>query len=286
MTLMEDSILGLLLNEVPEIDAVVRYEGEGPIQHLAQQLRDGIWEPETIANVHTRAAPVRPGKNALRLRHVPLALYAPELMARLAAPRLSVQQARGCYWGKCAYCDYIKLYNSRMLYDGQSVDDMVDEVRRFLTYHNVNKFWLVTEALPPRIGLRFAKRIIEHGLRIDWRSFAMVDRGFTVEILSAMRESGCSSLTVGLESMTTRVLQNVRKKATADDNIAFLKAVRVAGMRIDLNLIPDLPTTTANEAFEESRASESLRTFFEQSPYSPLRRRDHPISAAIQCDSD
>lgn len=250
MTLMDDATLTLLLDEVPEIDAVVRYEGEGPIQCFAEQLRDGEWAPEKIANAHSRHAQARQSKNTIRLRDVPSAIYAPELMAHLAAPRLSVQQARGCYWGECAYCDFIELYNSGLRYDGQSAEGLVEEVRKFVQGHRAGKFWLVTEALPPRVGLRFAKRILEEGLKIDWRSFAMVDRAFTTDILATMRESGCSSLTIGMESMTTRVLQNVRKKATAEDNVAFLEAVRAAGMRIDLNLIPDLPTTTAQEAFE------------------------------------
>ncbi|MGO8248929.1 B12-binding domain-containing radical SAM protein [Rhizobium johnstonii] len=248
LTLMADELLKDLLNGVPEIDAVVRYDGEGPIQHLSAQLAAGAWTPGKIPNVHTRDRIKPQERTALRLRDVPIAKFSDNLLSRLAEPRLSVQQARGCYWGDCAYCDFIELHNTGRRYDAVSVGSLVEQVRRFTTEHGVRRFWLVTEALPPKIAEKFAQTLITEGLDVDWRSFAMVDPGFTPEVLSTLLQSGCSSLTIGMESMTTRVLQNVRKKADGDGNIAFLEATRRSMLKIDVNLIPDLPTTTAEEA--------------------------------------
>jgi len=50
--------------------------------------------------------------------------------------------------------------------------------------------------------------------------------------------------------MTDRVLNLVQKYATGDDNEWFLREAHRAGIRIIINLIPDLPTTTYEEAVE------------------------------------
>ncbi|MDN2567972.1 cobalamin-dependent protein [Aquibium sp. A9E412] len=250
VTLMADAMLAHLLAQVPEIDAAVRYEGEEALLALASQCRRGDWAPQAVANVHTRHGPATPGRTRRRLRAGASARYDPAIMAGLVAPRLSVQQARGCYWGKCAYCDFVELFNTGLRYDGRRAAGVLDEVRHQIAETGVDRFWLVTEALPPTVGARFAEAVIEAGLAIDWRSFAMVDPGFTTETLRLLRRSGCSSLTVGLESMTSRALANVDKRADCADNLAFLEAVRAAGLVIDVNLIPDLPTTTAAEALE------------------------------------
>lgn len=250
LTLMTPASLDQLLTETPEIDAVARYAGEAPICALAKQCRDGDWAPERAPQVVTaQGAPDGDGKGA-RLGSSIIAHYAPDIMEKLVAPRLGLQQARGCYWGECAYCDFIELFNTGLRYDGRSVAGVLDEMREQKRRHGVRDFWLITEALPPKVAHKFAQGIVEEGLDVDWRSFVMVDPDYTEEILRLMRRSGCSSLTVGLESMTTRALENVHKRASREENLAFLEAVRTAGLKVDINLIPNLPTTTAEEAMD------------------------------------
>src|SRR5262249_7581112 len=110
------------------------------------------------------------------------------------------------------------------------------------------RFSLITEAIPPSFALKFSQLILQRGLKITWSSFAMIDRHFTCQHFEVMAESGCEHLVVGLETMTDRVLNLVQKYATGDDNEWFLREAHRAGIRIVINLIPDLPTTTYEEA--------------------------------------
>ncbi|HEU4410558.1 MAG TPA: radical SAM protein [Polyangiaceae bacterium] len=252
LTLMALPDLAALLRLVPAVDAVVRHEGEAPAVALAAQLDAGEWRPEAVPGVVSRQRPL-PSLSAGRDKAfapaaLPFAGYDATLLARLSAPRLGILQARGCYWGECAYCDFVELYRGPGKYKGRPVPRVVDEVRHAVERLKVDRFWLVTEALPPAHAGRFADALLAGGLRCDWRSFVMVDAGFTSELLARCKESGCTGLTVGLESMATRVLQLVGKKASREDNLRFLEACRAAGLRVDLNLIPNLPTTTYAEA--------------------------------------
>ncbi|HZH16134.1 MAG TPA: radical SAM protein [Archangium sp.] len=261
LTLMSPQRLHALLERFPCVDAVVRYEGEGPIRALAEQLERDVWRPEEIPHVVTReSAGVTPRgaatTDAFHPARLPYARFDAALLARLRAPRIGVLQARGCYWGECSYCDFIELYSSTRRYNGRPVAGVVGEIAHLRKEHGINAFWLVTESLPPAQGDRFARLLLERGVRCDWRSFAMVDPGFTPEMLSRYVESGCTSLTIGMESMTTRVLKLVRKRATQEDNEQFLQACRKAGLKLDVNLIPNLPTTTYAEALEGLRILE------------------------------
>ncbi|HEU4410562.1 MAG TPA: radical SAM protein [Polyangiaceae bacterium] len=251
MTLMQPAVLSALLEAVPALDAVVRFEGEPALTALAGQLASGRWDPASVPGVVTRGRAVLPLRRApAEVGRVPAARFDAELLGRLEEPRVGVLQARGCYWGKCAYCDFIELFSSTSRYVSRQPRTVFDELSRLATEEGIRRFWLITEALPPSQAQRIARGVIDAGLSIDWRSFAMVDDRFTTDVLAACRDSGCSSLTIGLETMSDRVLALVEKAADRAANLRFFDRVRAAGMRISVNLIPNLPSTTRAEAME------------------------------------
>lgn len=259
MTLMGDNDLAKILVQGDSVSAVVRFEGEQSIIGLTEQLATGQWAPAKVSGVVSligadRVLTVPP----IRARSLPFADFDQTLIERLAHPRLSVLQARGCYWGRCAYCDFVELYSGTTRYDGRRGESVLEEVEHLLRRFDISDFWLITEALPPKIGLEFARGLIQRGLSVDWRSFAMIDRGFTSEVLETYVASGCTGLTIGLETQIDRVLRLVEKRASGKDNLKFLSACRTAGLKIDLNLIPNLPTSTYVEALE---ALEQLKPF-------------------------
>ena len=119
-----------------------------------------------------------------------------------------------------------------------------------------------------------SKAIIESGLQVSWSSFAMVDKRFTPEILELMAKSGCDYLEIGVESMTNRVLMLVEKAGTQEKNTHFLKYAAAAGVRLKVNLIPDLPSTTYQEAIDSLAAFRALEECFTRVgvyPFEPTR---------------
>jgi hypothetical protein len=127
----------------------------------------------------------------------------------------------------------------------------------------VRRFSIVTEALPPAFARRMSEEILSRNLQVSWNSFAMVDQHFEPSTLESMRRAGCEYLVVGAEAMTDRVLRLVEKSATSAENAAFFRACRDAGIRLRVNLIPDLPTTTRAEALDSLEAFRALRDCFE-----------------------
>lgn len=261
ISLMSDADLALLLRRTPAIDAAVRFDGEFPLAELVEQSRDRSWRPDTVAGVAcllggklVQSEPA-PGPDVNRL---PAPEYDRHLVGQLARPTLGIIQARGCYWGKCDYCDFVELYQGSRAFRGRLPTSFVDELCRQVERYDVRRFSFITEAIPPNFARRVSQLIIDRGLRIRWHSFAMVHTKFDRSLFELMVASGCEYLVIGLETMIDRVLALVHKSARREDNLHFLREAHAAGIRLNLNLIPDLPTTTFAES---TKALDDLRQY-------------------------
>ncbi|MGW4704486.1 B12-binding domain-containing radical SAM protein [Streptomyces sp. NPDC004285] len=256
LSLMNEDDLARLLDVHRQVDAVVRFDGEAPLLALYRQADTGDWRPHEVAGVSAVAAdgPVHtPPTAGLHPNALPPAAYDPDLMARLVGPEMGIVQARGCYWGKCDYCDFVELYDGSPPYRGRSVQSFMAELEHQVSTHGVRRFELITESIPPAFARRFAQAVIDRGLDITWNSFAMVDRRFDAELLQLMVRAGCAYLVIGMETTNTRVLKLVHKSADREENLRFIREAHQAGMKLRINLIPDLPSTTLEEAMESLR---------------------------------
>jgi hypothetical protein len=261
LSLMSPADVALLLAHNPSLDCVVRFDGELPLLALVEQAAAAGWDPAPVPGVSCRVdggvhhEPPRPGLN---LNDLPVPRYTDEILHRLSEPILGVSQARGCYWGKCDYCDFVELYDGGPAYRGRLPATVVGEIRQLVAAHGVHRFTLVTESIPPAFARRMSRLLLDGGPHVSWNSFAMVDRRFDRELMELMVESGCEFLVIGLETTVTRVLKLVHKSADREENFRFLRDARDAGLRLSVNLIPDLPSTTYAEAMRALADMESL----------------------------
>jgi len=250
-SLMSDADLELILRRCRTVDAIVRFEGEEALRLLVEQACAGAWQPQIVAGVSALVGGDvlhRPPSPGLRLDDLPFAKYDTTVMSKLADPEIGIVQARGCYWGRCSYCDFVELYRGSPRYRSRSVANFVDEIEFQVDLHGDHEISIITEALPSTFASGLSREVQRRHLRPRWKSFAMVDKHFTEEVLSEMAAAGCSQLCIGMETMNDRVLKLVSKAATAGENGRFLRAACDSGIDLQVNLIPDLPTTTFSES--------------------------------------
>ncbi|NLU71711.1 radical SAM protein [Streptomyces sp. HNM0575] len=267
LSLMDTDDLGRLLRSHPAVDCVVRFDGERPLLELAEQAVADAWDPGGVAGVsHLSAEGPRhnaPGAGP-NLNTLPMPQYPREALSLLAAPTLAVTQARGCYWGKCDYCDFIELYDGSPPFRGRHPGPFLDELSDLVERFGSSRFTFITESIPPAFARRVCQGLLDRGLDITWSSFAMVDRRFDRELLELMARSGCEFLVVGMETTITRVLELVHKSADREENLRFLRDARDVGLPLIVNLIPDLPSTTYEEAItaldDVAEFADSLRS--------------------------
>jgi hypothetical protein len=90
----------------------------------------------------------------------------------------------------------------------------------------------------------------------------MIDQRFTRGLFEAMVRSGCEFLIIGAETMTERVLRFMNKAATKEEIVRFLRQAKASGLDIKVNLIPNLPSTTYQEALGSLAAFRELQACF------------------------
>ncbi len=277
LSLMSPPDLEILLANHTAVDCVVRFDGEYPLLELARRACAGRFSPAGIAGVsyrdgdRVRHEPPAPGPD---INTLPVPAYPKAALDRVVGTTLGVTQARGCYWGKCDYCDFVELYDGSPPFRGRRPDNFVDEIEALVEETGVRRFRFITESIPPAFARRMSQLLIEREVLIAWNSFAMVDRRFDKDLLRLMVRAGCEFLTVGMETTNTRVLNLVHKSADREENLRFLREAKDAGMKLTVNLIPDLPSTTYRESLDTLREVRELADCIDSVsvfPFEPTR---------------
>jgi radical SAM family protein len=277
LSLMDVADNEKLLASHPAVNCIVSYDGEFPLLELARQAMAGTWNPSAVAGVSyldgNQARHNAPGRGP-DVNKLPPPDYPAHLLSQKAEPTLAVIQARGCYWGKCDYCDFVELFEGSPAFRGRHPESFVDEIELLIGRTGIRRFRFITESIPPAFARRACELLLDRHVDLRWHSFAMVDRRFDRDLLALMVEAGCEYLIVGLETMNTRVLKLVHKSADREENLRFLRDARDVGMRLTINLITDLPSTTYEEAEASLAEIRTMSDCFENVsvfPFEPTR---------------
>jgi Radical SAM superfamily/B12 binding domain len=265
-SLMSPDVIEAVLRRHVAVDCVVQSDGEYPLLELSRQALEGSWNPAAVPGVSTVLGGAFVSVSPIAgpdLNDLPPPEYDAEILARLTVPILGVTQARGCYWGKCEFCDHVNVHAGNRTLRTRRPENFVNDIEHIVARTGISRFRVITEALPPAFARRISELILARGLQIKWNSFAMVDRHLDRDLLALMVEAGCEYLVVGVETMNTRILNLVRKPSDREQSIQFLHDAREVGMKVVINLIPDLPTTTYEEAMASLADVGELRDCFE-----------------------
>ena len=121
---------------------------------------------------------------------------------------IPVQLGKGCYWGKCTFCDF---YTGQQKFDLKSVVRAVDEVEYLSRKYQTPFFNFVDECIPPKFYHAFAKEIIKRGIKIYFYSFARLEKQFTHEVLKVLYQAGARFFMWGYEAESERVMKLMNK---------------------------------------------------------------------------
>jgi hypothetical protein len=241
------------------VDAVSLYDGERPLLEMCQSRRssgrpdfarvsNAVFEDQG-AIVETELA------KAVNIATLPTPEFNEEELAMYAEPvRMSVYVSRGCYWRKCQFCDYTKLYGpvhaqakvSSMFRPPQMV---LEDLRRVSTRYAVETrpIFLIAESIPAKYYRELAHLICDHGLDLELVSFMRVERGHDEEFYRLLYKAGVRILTFGVENASDRILKLMQKGFTAAEVSRSITAAGKAGITVRFNLIGDYPTTTTED---------------------------------------
>lgn len=199
------------------IDSAVMFDGEAALLQLCEAIqsngdfaavpnliyRDGntirMNERKESAKIGTLPQPDFDG--------LPLDRYlAPELV-------LPLMTARGCYFGKCAFCNVGYGEPEFSLLRSETLASQMQDLQR---RYGVRQIFFSDEALTPRTMRELSQIMRRDGTQLLWGGCARFEKPLTADLLRQVYDGGGRMFLFGLESASEQIMQRMVKGTTLE----------------------------------------------------------------------
>lgn len=257
-----------LLDVFPWLDYVVHGEGEMVLANLCQVLagRQAALAPQVLARNSQASKEAFTGCQFKTLSELPPPDYDDyfldlhrDFSGDPFVPELPVEFSRGCWWGKCTFCNLNLQWHG---YRGKTAAQMEQEVLTLSQRHGCLDFSFTDNVLPGREAPDFFAQMAQG--KKDFRFFAEIRVNQRGEVLKGYRQGGLVAVQAGIEGLSQGLLERMRKGATVMENLALMKESLALGIRLDGNLITCFPGST------EAEVQETLANLDFVLPFTPL----------------
>jgi len=234
-------------------DSAVVYEGETAFT----QLVEAVGAKQSLADVPNTIYKDETGV------HVSPMSYA-EDMAALPPPDfdglplekyfvptrvLPYLATRGCYWGRCEFCDHGEGYTAG--YRSKKIQDILADITYLRDKYGVKHFHFTDESYPPALFRKLSRGLVESNMDIFWTTHMRFEKSLLEDaVWQDAKESGCRYLHFGYESGVERVLQLMDKATTAEVMTKHLKLTAEAGIWNHCMGFFGFPGETKEEAWQ------------------------------------
>ena len=157
---------------------------------------------------------------------------------------LPLQITRGCYWGKCAFCDMEQGYNVK------DTNVLIEELKFYKEKYNVSCFNLVDETVAPSVLKKVSEALIKNNVNIKFFMRTRLENEFTEELLQLAYKAGLRSVAWGLESANERISKLMNKGIDIKNITKILEGADKAGIWNHVYSFYNFPTETFEEAKE------------------------------------
>ncbi len=138
--------------------------------------------------------------------------------------------SRGCPW-QCTFCGAEATWGRG--FRGRSVARVLDDIEHALDKLPVKMLQIKDDTFTAnkRRALEICNGIVERGLAFSWSCDTRVDV-LTDELLRVMRRAGCQRLSLGVESGSQDVLDQINKKITVDQILRSTALAKSYGIQV------------------------------------------------------
>ncbi|MDT7043947.1 radical SAM protein [Candidatus Nitronereus thalassa] len=200
-------------------DSAIVYEGETAFLQLIEaigtdrnfnEIPNLLWRDES--GIHTSSVTSSESMSDLPppdFDGLPLEKYfVPE-------PILPYLATRGCYWGRCEFCDHGEGYTAG--YRTKKIQEVIEEVRLLRDKYHTRMFHFTDESYPPALFRKLTRALKEEKMDIAWTTHIRFEKSLLDdEVWQDAEDSGCKFLHFGYESGSERVLKLMDKATTTE----------------------------------------------------------------------
>ena len=249
------------LKECPDVDVIVRREGEYTLLELVQKLEAGKSFRDVLGityreNGKITRNPDRPYIEDLDSLPFPARHLWPMEQLRKYEDIIYLAASRGCvFW--CDFCSTVRMHGRH--FRMRSPKSIVDELEFLHKTYGVTDFTFCDDAftVDPHRTQELCGLIVERKLKIKWNCGTRVDM-LTRELLLTMREAGCISVWFGVESGSQKILDAMEKGISIEQTKRVFGWVRELGLKPVPNVILGFPGETKASAWKTIRFVEKI----------------------------
>lgn len=238
--------------EEPSVDVVVRGEGEYTFLDLVQTIERG----GDLANVEGLAFHdesdssliVTPDRPIIQdLDELPFPAFHLFPMEKYKILNITTNVAtiittRGCPM-KCSFCSSAALHGDHLR--RRSYENVCDEIEVRLREQNIDTIAFMddTFTLNKKFVRDFCAEIKRRNLKFWWGCTSRVDT-LDEELLQTMKDAGCITIFIGVESADQQMLEKMNKNITISKTENAFKLARKVGIRTIASCVIGMPEDT------------------------------------------
>jgi len=245
-----------LLSHFPQVDSVVRGEGEETLYELCEALRCSRSLKQVLGLSYRDGTQVihnEPRPPVMNLDSLP---FPDRDCAEIAIRKgyvCSVASSRGCDWCTCLFCCIAPFSHSSPSHGwrSRSIDNLIAELRTLQNHNGLLRINFTDENfLPTATGqiraLEFSQRIINAGLHLDFLISARVN-SVNSATFAPLKTAGLSKVFIGVESGVPRILEIFRKGHTPEEALQAVCELRSLGLDVFVGTIMFDPFSSFDE---------------------------------------
>jgi ribosomal peptide maturation radical SAM protein 1 len=171
-------------------------------------------------------------------------------------PRLQMETARGCWWGAKHHCTFCGLNQNGMAFRGKSPERAMDELIHLVSRYSIPDVAPTDNIISMDYFRTFLPELKRRQMGI--KLFYETKANLTREQVKLMSEAGVTTITPGIESLSTHVLTLMRKGVSPLQNVQLLKWCREYGVHPYYHVLHGFPGENAADYSEVYRNAENL----------------------------
>jgi hypothetical protein len=122
---------------------------------------------------------------------------------------------RGCYWGRCEFCDHGEGYTAG--YRTKKIQDILADITYLRDKYGARHFHFTDESYPPALFRKLSRGLLDSQMGIVWTTHMRFEKSLLEDqVWQDARDSGCRYLHFGYESGNERVLKLMDKATTTE----------------------------------------------------------------------
>jgi anaerobic magnesium-protoporphyrin IX monomethyl ester cyclase len=252
------------LNECPQLDLVVRGEGENTILEIAKKVEEGESYLDIVGTTcrkgeKTIVNPDRPFIEDLDSLPFPaFHLWPIEHFKKYGKIIFPVMTSRGCtFW--CDFCSAVRMFGRR--YRMRSPKKVVDELEFLYKKYGEDQYTFYDDAFTVSQARtkKICNEILKRGLKIKWDCETRVDM-VSKDLLQKMKDAGCIAVWFGVEAGSERVIEAMGKGISLQQTFNAFKWANDVGLMTVASMILGFPGETRETAMESIKLLEKIKS--------------------------